>query len=109
MQPETQEREDRQTGPLTPILPLLRRRQFLYGNILKTHRKGSSPMYLQPDMALEGDLRVLLNVIRTGYIVQPHADARPLTDNTVMIPPVCLHSLGQSFRVQELGDDFTAT
>ena len=88
MQPGTQKREDRQKGLLTPILPLLRRRQFLYGNILETHRKGSSPMHLQPDMAFEGDLGVLLNVIGTGYIIQPHADTRPLTDNAVMIPPV---------------------
>ena len=52
-------------------------------------------MDLQSDVALEGNLGVLLDVIRTGYVVQPHTNTGTLTDYAVMVPAVWLHSLGQ--------------
>ena len=65
-------------------------------------------MHLQADMPLKWNPGIFLSIIGTSHIIEPHADTRTFTKNTVVIPTICLHRLGKSLRVQNLGNNIPA-
>ena len=51
-------------------------------------------MHLQADVPFKWYAGIFLSIIGTSDIIEPHADTRAFTKNTVVIPTICLHRLG---------------